>query len=471
MISRNPQQQTIADTGIYADIALGACGSRAMEWSCCSTEQQKTIVTRPAVSGASATRKTVVEILAAVKKNGDEAVRTYTRKFDRVRKPYQLHSYLANEGSKFKPATVLLKSTIDPDDYQALEKAATNIATFHRPQTPKAYSLEVQPGVRCSLRYTPLQSVGLYVPAGNAPLPSTVLMLGIPAMLADVPRRVMTVPPRSDGTVHPAVIAAAKIAGITEVYVAGGAQAIAALAYGTQTLEPVDKIFGPGNSYVTEAKLQVAADAGGTAIDMPAGPSEVMVVADSCANPGSVAADLLSQAEHGPDSQVFLVQLPGFDQKRFQETMTRQLAKLERSAIATQSLRHSRNIRAGNRSEALAIVDAYGPEHLILLVQDASSFSDQVQNAGSIFIGPWSPEACGDYASGPNHVLPTYGQARAYGGVTLASFFKSMTTQELSEDGLKSLAPVVQRLARLEGLTAHEHAVAIRLEDETVSPT
>ena len=456
---------TTTDIRASNEAILGPFGDLGTIWSNCKVEEQKAILARPAITRSSTLKKTVSKILDDVKRNGDQAVEAYTRKFDLVSNSYQMHGYLTSSTAAPRIDLFVGSCEIDPDDRQALEAAAANIASFHREQVPRGYSLEVQPGVRCSLTYRPLQSVGLYVPAGGAPLPSTVLMLGIPAALAGIPRRVMAVPPRADGTVHPAVLAAAKIAGITEIYVAGGAQGIAALAYGTETLQPVDKIFGPGNSYVTEAKLQVASEAGRAAIDMPAGPSEVMVVADHSANPDFVAADLLSQAEHGPDSQVFLVQLSGFDSARLSIAMGQQLANLRRSVTAAQSLKHSRNIRAQSSEEALAIVDSYGPEHLVLLMSDASNFSEKVQNAGSIFVGPWSPEACGDYASGPNHVLPTYGQARSYSGVTLASFYKSITTQELSEAGLRGLAPVVKRLARLEGLDAHEQAVAIRLQD------
>jgi len=307
--------------------------------------------------------------------------------------------------------------------------------------------------------------VGLYVPAGSAPLPSTALMLGVPAQIAKNPQVVLCTPAGKDGRADAAVLYVAALCGIRQVFKLGGAQAIAAMAFGTESVPVCDKLFGPGNSYVTEAKRQVAALADGPAIDMPAGPSEVLVIADASANPEFVAADLLSQAEHGPDSQVLLLADNHAVLESVRTALARQLAQLPRADIARVALAKSRLIRVASLVEAVAISNDYAPEHLILNVREPRALLPRVENAGSVFLGPWSPEAVGDYCSGTNHVLPTYGYARAWSGVSVASFVKQITVQELSADGLRAIGPSAATLARAERLNAHERAVTLRLAD------
>jgi histidinol dehydrogenase len=321
--------------------------------------------------------------------------------------------------------------------------------------------------VRCERRFVPIRKVGLYVPGGSAPLPSTVVMLGTPAAIAGCEVRALATPPRPDGTIDPHILVAAKMLGITDIFKMGGAQAIAALAYGTRTVPRVDKIFGPGNSWVTEAKLQVARDPAGAACDIPAGPSEVMVIADGSANARFVAADLLAQAEHGPDSQVILV---GSSRALVEEVAAELEAQLERTPrreIARKALARSVLILVDRLSDALDICNEYAPEHLILHVDDARRYAEGIRNAGSVFIGAFTPETAGDYASGTNHVLPTYGFARAFGGLTTESFLKSITFQEITPHALAELGPVLMRLAGIEGLEAHANAVRVRLESKT----
>jgi histidinol dehydrogenase len=315
----------------------------------------------------------------------------------------------------------------------------------------------------CERITRPISRVGLYVPAGSAPLPSTALMLGVPAQVAGCPETVVCTPPRADGTCDPAVLYALAACGISRVFKVGGAQAIAAMAFGTESVPACDKLFGPGNSYVTEAKRQVSALPDGPAIDMPAGPSEVLVIADASANPEFVAADLLSQAEHGPDSQVLLLADDRAVLEASRDALERQLALLPRADIARTALSKSRLIRVASLAEAVAISNDYAPEHLILNVHEPRTLLPTVENAGSVFLGPWSPEAVGDYCSGTNHVLPTYGYARAWSGVSVASFVKQITVQELSADGLRAIGPSAATLARAESLNAHERAVTLRL--------
>ena len=335
---------------------------------------------------------------------------------------------------------------------------------YHEAQLTEPYSVTTSTGVVCERITRPVPAVGLYVPAGTAPLPSTAIMLAVPAALAGCPVRILCTPPRPDGTADPAVLTAAAECGVTEVYKIGGAQAVAAMAYGTESVPKVDKIFGPGNAWVTAAKTEVAADPAGAALDMPAGPSEVLVIADAAADPRAVALDLLSQAEHGEDSQVILVTTSEQLADAADAEIAAALPDLPRRPIMEQSLAHSRTLLVADMDEALEVSNTYAPEHLIMQVDSARDYLDRVTNAGSIFLGPYTPESVGDYCSGTNHVLPTYGYARAYSGLSLADFQKRMSVQELTADGVRGLQPTVSTLARLEGLDAHARAVEVRVE-------
>lgn len=319
------------------------------------------------------------------------------------------------------------------------------------------------PGVRCWRVARPINAVGLYVPGGTAVLPSTALMLAVPAGIAGCQTIVLATPPRPDGSITPEVLYCAKKAGVTHVLKAGGAQAVAALAWGTETCPKVDKIFGPGNQYVTAAKMLLQNSEAMVAIDMPAGPSEVLVIADANANHTHVAIDLLSQAEHGPDSQSMLVALPGVDVEAIQGEVEKQCSMLPRAEVTRRALSHSRIVRVESKEAAAAFSNDYAPEHLIVNVEDAESWLPVLDNAGSIFLGRWTPESVGDYASGTNHVLPTYGYARMYSGVSLDTFQKKMTVQNLTLDGLRALGPAVAKMAEVEGLAAHRRAVTLRL--------
>jgi histidinol dehydrogenase len=353
---------------------------------------------------------------------------------------------------------------LSPDSIAAIDLAIRNVRTFHAAQKPSSLSVQTMPGVNCERVSHAIDAVGLYVPAGTAPLPSAAIMLAVPAEIAGCTTRIMCTPPRADGTADPAVLVAARRAGVNEIYKVGGAQAIAAMAYGTASIPKVHKVFGPGNSWVTMAKSIVAADAAGAAIDMPAGPSEVLVIADADASPEFVAADLLSQAEHGVDSQVLLLTTSLKLANQVDAAITSQLEALSRADIVREALANSRIVIVEDIDSAVQISNSYAPEHLILQVEDARSWLPSVRNAGSVFLGPWAPESVGDYCSGTNHVLPTYGYARSYSGLGLDQFMRQMTVQELSADGLAGIADSVMELADLEGLDAHAAAVRIRLE-------
>ena len=394
-------------------------------------------------------------IVAAVRREGDAALCRLTRKFDRV----TLRSLRVSE-AEFATA----EKSLARADLVALRTAYRNIRTFHRAQRTTPIRTETTTGVVCEKVIRPIGRIGLYVPGGSAPLPSTALMLGVPSQLAGNPVRVLCTPPDRNGHINPWILCAARFCGITDIYKVGGAQAIAAMAYGTASIPKCDKLFGPGNAFVTEAKQQIARDADGAAIDLPAGPSEVLVIADNRANPSFVAADLLSQAEHGPDSQVVLVAFSGKFAGRVLAALARQLSTLPRAAIARRALTKSRILIAASRAEAGAIANAYAPEHLILQVVKPRALLAGVTTAGSVFLGDLTPESLGDYASGTNHVLPTYGWARAYSGLGLADFQRTMTVQAASRAGLQKLGPVVERLALAEGLAAHQRAVRLRLD-------
>ena len=388
---------------------------------------------------------TVNTVLTDVRTRGDRAVLDYEEKFDRV----SLSSLQVTEAEMEAAAQLVPEELKD-----ALRQAERNIATFHEAQRFQGKKIETAPGVVCWQKAVPIEKVGLYIPGGTAPLFSTVLMLAVPARLAGCREIVLCTPPDREGRVNPAILYAARLAGVHRIFKAGGVQAIGAMAYGTETVPKVYKIFGPGNQYVMAAKQQVSLHE--VAIDMPAGPSEVLVVADEKANPVFVAADLLSQAEHGVDSQVLLVTTSDRMLERVREEVQVQLEKLPRRELAVRSLEHS-------MEEAMELANAYAPEHLILEVEDYTSLSGKVVNAGSVFMGAYTPESAGDYASGTNHTLPTSGYARAYSGDNLDSFVRKITFQELSPEGIRNIGPAIEKLASGEQLDAHKTAVPLRL--------
>jgi len=347
----------------------------------------------------------------------------------------------------------------------AIARAKSNIETFHKAQAIVDVEVEVEPGVMCSLVQRPLGSVGLYVPAGSAPLFSTALMLAVPAMVAGVDNIALVTPPNTQGLPDPTILEVARQCGLSKLYLAGGAQAIAALTYGTETFPMVDKLFGPGNAYVAAAKSYAASLPGGPAMDLPAGPSEVMVIADETANPAVVASDLLSQAEHDADAQVILITMSAELAAATLREVETQITQLPRADIAKAALGNGRCFLAQTRLQAMEIANAYAPEHLILITSDADQLASQVETAGAVFVGPWTPETAGDYATGANHVLPTDGAARAWSGLSLSSFMRTMTIQRMTRQGLEQLGPTLSQLARMEGLEAHARAVDLRLQE------
>lgn len=426
-------------------------------WKTLSPARQAEVLTRPALGDEADISTVVRDIIAAVRSRGDEALRELSQRFERA----------PREQLRVSDAEVDAACARLGDDIKgAIEAAIANIRTFHAAQVQPVVRVETQPGVLCELRTQPISRVGLYVPGGSAPLPSTVMMLAIPAAIAGCREVVLCTPsPASDE-----ILFAARACGVRQVFAIGGAQAIAAMAYGTQTIPKVDKIFGPGNAYVTEAKGQVSRDWRGAAIDMPAGPSEVLVIADESANPAFVASDLLSQAEHGPDSQVVLVTTSASLADAIGSELQAQLADLSRRDIAEQALKASLVILCDNLEEACAISNAYAPEHLIVQTRAPRDLLDKLENAGSIFLGAWTPESVGDYASGTNHTLPTYGYARTCSSLGLADYQRRYTVQELTADGIRGLGPIVQRIAQAEGLDAHKHAVTLRLNALAAEP-
>lgn len=397
--------------------------------------------------------KTIQPIIDAVEHDGDEALKKYTGQFDGVK----LDSVV------LRPQEV--EVDLDPTIKKAIDTAFDNIFRFHKAQFSEPVEVETMPGVRCMKLARPIERVGLYVPGGTAILPSTAMMLAIPAMIAGCTTKVLATPPRKDGTAAPEIIYIAKKAGVDTILLAGGAQAVAAMALGTESVPKVDKIFGPGNQYVTAAKMILQNSEAQISIDMPAGPSEVLVIADEQANPAYVAADLLSQAEHGKDSQVVLIALKGFDLESLKLELKVQLAELPRKEMAGKALENSFTVVVDSIDEAFDFSNQYAPEHLIVNVEEAEFYTDKIINAGSVFLGQLTPESVGDYASGTNHTLPTYGYARMYSGVNLAAFQKSVTMQSLSEEGLRNIGPAVEKLAELEELQAHKNAITLRLND------
>jgi histidinol dehydrogenase len=425
-----------------------------LDWNTLDIAGQRAALARPLQSRAESLRGGVEQIVARVRADGDVALRELSARFDRCT---LLDIEVTDE--EFRAA----EAKLAPELKAAIEEAAARIEAFHRAAAPTAMALDTAKGVRVERVLRPVTRVGLYVPAGSAPLPSTALMLGVPARIAGCREVVLCSPARADGRCDEAVLYAARITGVHKVFKLGGAQAIAAMAYGTESVPKCDKLFGPGNAWVTEAKLQVSADPEGAAIDMPAGPSEVLVIADADANPAFVAADLLSQAEHGPDSQVILLSPSAALLDAVEAEVASQCAALPRAEIAEQALSQSRLMAVASLAQAIEVSNRYAPEHLILQVNNPRELLDGVESAGSVFLGAWTPESVGDYCSGSNHVLPTYGYARSYSGVSVASFLKQLTVQEVSPDGLRAIGPCTITLAAAEQLEAHRRAVTLRL--------
>lgn len=424
------------------------------KWSDLDVAEQRKLLRRPPSSLDPALREKVDRIVADVRCGGDIALRSYTAVLDGVE--------IAD--ARVSDAEIdAACQNLEPGAIEAIDLAIANVRRFHEGQRPEPLSVETMPGVRCERISHAIDAVGLYVPAGTAPLPSAAIMLAVPAAIAGCPKRILCSPPRPDGTVDPAVLAAASRAGVTDIFKIGGAQAIAAMAYGTETVPKVSKVFGPGNAWVTAAKNAVSGDPDGAAIDLPAGPSEVLVIADDTASAEFVASDLLSQAEHGTDSQVVLITTGERFALQVAKEIDSQLTELSRADIARSALEHARAIVVDSIDTAIAISNDYAPEHLILQFKDARSTLPSVRNAGSVFLGPWTPESVGDYCSGTNHVLPTYGFARSYSGLGVDQFLRRMTVQEVTRDGLAALGPAVVTLAGLEGLDAHAAAVTRRL--------
>ena len=410
-------------------------------------------MTRAAESTAQL-EQTVAEIIAQVRERGDEALREYASRFDGVK----LSDLRVSEAEIAEA-----EQRVDEALKQAIVVAAGNIERFHAAQVMQPVEVNTMPGVECVQRTVPITNVGLYIPGGNSPLFSTVLMLAVPARLAGCKHIVMCTPPGKDGKVNAAILYAARLAGVTEIYKVGGAQAVAAMAYGTQSIPRVSKIFGPGNRFVMEAKMQVSRSA--VAIDMPAGPSEVMIIADQDADAEFVASDFLSQAEHGPDSQSILLTTSESLAERLPGVIDDSLNRLPRREMMLRSLSHSHVIVLRDYDEIMRFANEYAPEHLIINAADAERFAERVENAGSVFIGPYSPESAGDYASGTNHTLPTGGYAKAYSGVNLDSFTKKITFQRLTQQGLRGIGATIEIMAENEDLMAHRMAVTVRLKD------
>lgn len=425
-----------------------------LSWSALNAGQREQALRRPVQEDMQSLNERVAQIIADVRKRGDEALIDYTARFDGA----QLQSLEVGE-EEFDAA----QSALTAEQHAALKQAIDNVHRFHVAQVGETLRVETSPGVVCERHFRAIDAVGLYVPAGVAPLPSAAIMLGVPANIAGCTTKIICTPPRKDGTADPAVLVVARACGIRRVFKVGGAQAIAAMAYGTRSIPKVDKVFGPGSAWVTAAKILVANDPLGAALDLPAGPSEVLVIADAQADTEFVAADLLAQAEHSADAQSVLVTT---SRELAEDTLLKleeQMRRLGRESTLRQSINHARLFVVDSLEDAFELSNAYAPEHLIVQVDDARSWLPAIRNAGSVFLGAWTPETMGDYCSGTNHVLPTYGFARAYSGLSLVDFQRRMTVQELSADGLRSLGPTAVTIAGLEGLDAHANAVQVRL--------
>ncbi|MFT5500076.1 MAG: histidinol dehydrogenase [Woeseiaceae bacterium] len=428
-------------------------------WSDLSETERSVLLQRPHLDNEAAVDTRVSDIIAEVRRNGDQAVQQFSREFDGA----DLHDLTVDADEMTWAANELSTA-----QHAAIELAVDNVSKFHKAQLTEPISVETMPGVLCERISQPINPVGLYVPAGSAPLPSTAIMLCVPAAIAGCETRIICTPPRSDGRADPAVVVAAMCAGTERIFKIGGAQAIAAMAYGTATVPRVNKVFGPGNTWVTAAKKRVAMTPGGPAIDMPAGPSEVLVIADDAANASFVASDLLSQAEHGEDSQVILLTNCKTLANNVIAALGRQLGQIGRQAIARAALANCRIVVTADLKTAVRISNSYAPEHLIVQTQNPREQLTAIRNAGSIFLGPWSPESAGDYCSGTNHVLPTYGHAASYSGLSVDQFMRQTTVQELSKDGLASIATAIDELALMEGLDAHANAVRIRFANTEI---
>ncbi len=424
-----------------------------IDWPAASEAERNTVLQRPPIPGGNI-QAIVADIIARVRKDGDNALHELGKKYDNVVLPT-----LAVSKAEWAEA----ESLVDPAVVQAMDEAILRIDAFHAAGKPTPLSMETVPGLRCEARYLPISPVGLYVPGGSAPLISTVIMLAVPARIAGCEQLVLCTPPDKQGRVAPAILVAASRCGIERMFKVGGAQAIAAMGLGTESIPACAKLFGPGNAWVTEAKQQIAALPGGAARDMPAGPSEVLVIADKDADAQSVCWDLLSQAEHGPDSQAIVISDSRDLLAEVRRLLPGMAVELPRATILEKSIRHLRCIFVSTIAEAVEISNRYAPEHLILNCSDADQAADRVTAAGSIFIGPWTPESLGDYSSGTNHVLPTYGYARAYSGLSVNDFLRRMTVQRASQLGLRNAGPTAVTLARAEGLDAHAMAVEYRL--------
>lgn len=429
---------------------------RIIDWKTSTPEARRAALARPAAESRDEVFRQATSIIAAVRAEGDAAVRRFTTQFGGA----SVASLRASP-PEFREA----RAALSPEQIAALERAVANVARFHEAQISAPISIETMPGVRCERITRPIDSVGLYVPAGSAPLPSTAIMLAVPARIAGCKARAIASSPGPDGKLHAAVLVAAELCGVDTVYKMGGAQAIAALAFGTESVRKVDKIFGPGSAWVTAAKQIIAADAAGAAIDLPAGPSEVLVIADDSADARFVAADLLAQAEHDTIAQVLLVTDSTRLAQQVSDELSEQARTLSRREIVAQSMAGSRCIIVTDLAAAVAVSNEYAPEHLIIQTRDPRALLAQVTCAGSVFLGAWSPESMGDYCSGTNHVLPTFGYARSYSGVSLLDYQKRITVQELSADGLRALGPTAITLSGMEGLDAHGNAVKVRLEN------
>ena len=415
-------------------------------------EEWSQLLQRPSFDNAEL-HKNVKHILKDVKKDGDKAIKKYTKKFDDIKlKDFEVTSKEIEEAITSLPEN--LKN--------AVQTAANNINKFHSKQFAEPEIIETMPGIQCWRKSVPIEKVGLYIPGGTAPLFSTILMLGIPSKIAGCEEIILCTPPDKNKKLHPAILFAAQLVGVTRVFKIGGVQAIAAMAYGTETVPKVYKIFGPGNQFVTHAKQLIQHD--GIAIDMPAGPSEVCVIADGTSNPAYVAADLLSQAEHGPDSQVLLISTSLDLVEDVMEEIQKQLKELDRKKIAIKALENSKALVVNDLNEAIEISNEYAPEHLIICCKDEELIAERIINAGSVFLGDYSPESAGDYASGANHTLPTNGFAKIYGGVSVDSFVKKITYQKLTQQGLHNISNTVIQMAEAEGLDAHANAVRVRME-------
>jgi histidinol dehydrogenase len=424
---------------------------KTIEWQTAAASVQQRVLCRPCRQDS--VTEDVSQLIDQVRQAGDAALLALTQRFDGV-----ALSRLELSGE------CLQKVTIQRSAQQAIEQAIETITGYHQAVMPQPMRIETAAGVVITRVVRPIQRVGLYVPGGQTPLISSVLMQAIPARIAGCPLRVLCTPPKADGSIDPHLMVAARLCGIQQIFTVGGAQAIAAMAYGTSSIPKVNKIFGPGNRYVTEAKVQVAFDPDGAAIDMPAGPSEVMIVADEAAKPQWLAADLLAQAEHGADSQVILICESMAMARAVNEALQAELEWLPRRAIAMQALQYGAILVCADRRSQVAIINQYAPEHLIIQRADAKTWTDDITAAGTIFLGPWASETMGDYVTGSNHVLPTYGFARSYSGLSTSDFLTSMTVQTVNPTGIRTLGAAAETLAQLEGLEAHAYAIRLRLE-------